>query len=252
METVDERISLNEWLPPWVRYQHVTRYEWLVDFIKGREVIEAACGTGYGSRIMIEGGARRVDSFDLSAEAISRARTEHPLAGLSFEVGDVTALPVPDHSYDVYVSLETIEHVIDDRALLCEVTRVLRAGGRFICSTPNRVLTNPGTSIDDRPFNPHHVREYSAAEFESLMKEYFKDVQLYYQTSYGRRYSGLLGSLGRRLPWLGFRAHQMRKVAGMAWETPQRHYPRIAPADGIPEVLIAVCTVRASLDEGDV
>ena len=47
---------------------------------------------------MIEGGARRVHSFDLSADAISRARTEHQLAGLSFEVGDVTSLPVPDHS----------------------------------------------------------------------------------------------------------------------------------------------------------
>jgi hypothetical protein len=44
----------------------------------------------------------------------------------------------------------------------------------------------------------------------------------------------------------------MRKLAGMAWENPQRHFPRIAPADGIPEVLIAVCTVRAGLDEGDV
>lgn len=252
METVDERISLNEWLPPWVRYQHVTRYEWLVDFVKGRDVIEAACGTGYGSRIMIEGGARRVDSFDLSAETISRASQEHKLAGLTFAVGDATNLPVPDRSYEVYVSLETIEHIKDDRALLREAARVLKTGGILICSTPNRALTNPGTSIDDHPFNPHHVREYTADEFESLMKQFFDDVRLYYQTPYSRRYTGLLGSLGRRLPWLGFRAHQMRKLAGIAWEKRERHFPKAAPADGIPEVLIAVCTAKAGLDEGDV
>ena len=35
METVDERISPNACPPAWVRYQHVTRYEWLVDFING-------------------------------------------------------------------------------------------------------------------------------------------------------------------------------------------------------------------------
>jgi SAM-dependent methyltransferase len=242
MEIVDERISLNEWLPPWVRHQHVTRYEWLVDFIKGRLVIEAACGTGYGSRIMIEGGARRVDSFDLSPETISKARKEHPLEGLNFEVGDVTNLPVPDHSYDLFVSLETIEHIEADRAFLSEVLRVLRPGGRFICSTPNRELTNPGTSIGDHPFNPHHVREYSCAEFESLMKEHFKDVDLYYQTAYGHGYSKFLFSVGRRLPWLGFRMHQLRKLLAIPWERREKHFPKIAPADGVPEVLIAICT----------
>jgi ubiquinone/menaquinone biosynthesis C-methylase UbiE len=176
METVDERISLNEWLPPWVRHQHVTRYEWLVNFVKDRVVIEAACGTGYGSRIMIEGGARRVDSFDLSPETISQARKEHNIPGLNFEVGDATRLPVTDRSYEVYVSLETIEHIEDDRAFLSEAARVLKPGSKFICSTPNRALTNPGTSINDHPFNPHHVREYSSEEFESLMSEYFNSV----------------------------------------------------------------------------
>jgi 2-polyprenyl-3-methyl-5-hydroxy-6-metoxy-1,4-benzoquinol methylase len=241
MEKVDERISLNEWLPPWVRHQHVTRYEWLVDFIKGREVIEAACGTGYGSRIMIEGGALRVDSFDLSAEAISQARRENELPGLNFEIGDVTKLPVADRSYDVYVSLETIEHIVDDRAVLREAVRALKPGGVFICSTPNRALTNPGTTIDDHPFNPHHVREYTASEFESLMGEHYRVVQLYYQTAYSARYSSLLGSVGRSLPWLGFRTHQMRKLLGIPWENARRHYPKAAPADGTPEVLIAVC-----------
>lgn len=241
METVDERISLDEWLPPWVRYQHVTRYEWLVDLIKGCEVIEAACGTGYGSRIMIEGGARRVDSFDLSPETISKARKDHDIEGLNFEVGDATNLPVPDRSYDVYVSLETIEHIENDRAFLSEAARVLKPGGKLICSTPNRALTNPGTSIGDHPFNPHHVREYTYAEFELLMREYFKVVQLYYQTPYSALYGNLLGSVGRRLPWFGFRVHQLRKLLGIPWENPKRHFPKAAPADGIPEVLIAVC-----------
>ena len=114
----------------------------------------------------------------------------------------MTSLPCPSRITldDVYVSLETIEHVVDDRALLCEVARVLRAGAGSVRPTSNRVLTNPGTSIDDRPFNPHHVREYSAAEFESLMKEHFKDVQLYYQTSYGRRYSRASRLVGEEAP----------------------------------------------------
>jgi hypothetical protein len=65
---------------------------------------------------------------------------------------------------------------------------------------------------------------------------------LYYQTSYGRLYSSLLGSVGRRVPYFGFRLHQLRKLIGIPWENPKRHFPKPSPADGIPEVLIAVCT----------
>lgn len=242
MALVDERVSLDQWMPPWIRYQHIARYEWALAFVEGRNVVEAACGTGYGSEMILKGGARRVDCFDVSEEAINAARKRYKAKELHFETADVTQLPVADDSYDVFVSLETIEHVDDDRGFVTEVRRVLKPGGKFICSTPNRALTNPGTSINDRPFNPFHVREYTLNELESLLRPYFDRFDLYYQSRYGISYGKLLGSIGRRFPRLAVRLHQGRKVLGIPWENLERHIPKPLPVDGEPEILIAVCT----------
>lgn len=231
------------WTPPWIRHEHLGRYEWACTLIGGCRVIDAACGTGYGAQMMAQRGAVRVDGFDVSAEAVRQARSSYPETDiLRFAVADVTRLPVPDDSYDAYVCFETIEHVGDDHALLTEAARVLRPGGKLICSTPNRDLLDPGTSIDDRPFNPFHVREYTPGEFDSLLREHFQTVSRFGQTCYGRRYGKLLDAVGRSLPRLAVRMHQVRKLCGIPWESRQKHYPAEITDDRVPEVLIAVVT----------
>jgi len=60
--------------------------------------------------------------------------------------------------------------------VLAEVARVLKPGGRFVCSTPNRRLLDPGTRITDRPFNPFHMREYTHADLDALLREFFASI----------------------------------------------------------------------------
>lgn len=246
MPILVERITGWSRIAPWLWYQHVARYQWASQFAKGCKVIDAACGTGYGSKIVLDNGAERYDGFDLSVDAISEARRLYDIEGLRFERGDVTCLPVEGHSYDLYVSIETIEHVENDRAFLAEVVRVLKPGGKFICSTPNRALMNPGTSITDRPFNPYHVREYTSDELQDLLHQYFPSVALFGQTHFDRRYCHMLGGIGRRVPRLAVRLHQARKVLGAPWERPERHYPGPIQTIGHPEILIAMCSTGNS------
>jgi SAM-dependent methyltransferase len=47
-------------------------------------------------------------------------------------------LPYPDHAFDVILSNEVIEHVQDDRAVISEMVRALRPGGRLVLFCPNR------------------------------------------------------------------------------------------------------------------
>lgn len=233
-----ERLEVHGWTPPWLRHQHEARYDWACEYGRGEVVLDAACGTGYGS-MRLAGSAKRVVSLDISMDAVIEARRAGP--DMTALVGDASRFPFDDASFGVFVSFETIEHVSDDVAYVREARRVLRNGGVFLCSTPNRVLVNPGNTITDRPFNPYHVREYSSAEFESVLRSSFSDVEVLGQSRFTARYSRALGAIGRQWKMAGVRVHQLRKLAGLPFEHRSRHEPyRPAPHEEA-EVLVAIC-----------
>jgi 2-polyprenyl-3-methyl-5-hydroxy-6-metoxy-1,4-benzoquinol methylase len=103
--------------------------------VKGLKVLEIGCGRGAFARYLAEQGAD-VWAADFSPVAV--AETEKLLAARGRAlVADVQALPFPDESFDLVVSLETLEHVPDPKKGLAELVRVTRRGGRLIVTTPN-------------------------------------------------------------------------------------------------------------------
>jgi ubiquinone/menaquinone biosynthesis C-methylase UbiE len=233
-----ERMEVQGWSPPWLRHQHEARYDWARQYCRGESVLDAACGTGYGSRRLAQ-TARRVVSLDIALDAVADARRTSP--GVKAVLGDATHLPFPDASFGVFVSFETIEHIPDDKTYVAEARRILVPGGTFVCSTPNRLLVNPGNTISDRPFNPFHVREYSAAELDSVLRTAFGSVEMLGQSVYSDGYARLLGAVGRRSKKAGVRLHQLRKLAGMPLERRSRHEPVSPLPRNEPEVLLAIC-----------
>ncbi len=226
-----ERLALDRFSSPWLRNQHLARYRWAAVRATGLRVLDTACGTGYGSRILAEAGARHVVSMDVSAEA----------SGAAFVRADATRLPARNRAFDLYVSFETLEHVEDDRTLLTEARRVLAPGGTFLCSTPNRDFLSPGLTLHDRPRNPYHVREYSIIEFDALLGSVFRRVGLFGQTWFSERHQKLLARAGRRSNLLSVRLHQLSNLAHLPWESEKRHWPAPLDGAGAPEVVIAVC-----------
>jgi len=98
-------------------------------------VLEIGCGRGAFAKHLVGAGADVV-AADFSPAAVGLARQ---LVGDSCEtlVADVQAIPFPDESFDLVVSLETLEHVTDPALGLAELVRVTRRGGRLIVTTPN-------------------------------------------------------------------------------------------------------------------
>src|SRR3954447_26103053 len=64
-----ERIDAG-WIPPWLRYQHESRYAWAAERCRGLAVLDCACANGYGSRMLIDAGAARVCGVDVELEAV--------------------------------------------------------------------------------------------------------------------------------------------------------------------------------------
>ena len=237
-----ERLALSRFASPWLRNQHLARYRWAAGFAAGKRVLDLACGSGYGSAVLRAGGARRVVSADRSAEAFFEAKAPGSGAGtLVGSLADASRLPFRDRSFDLYVSFETIEHVADDRAVVREARRVLAPGGLFLCSTPERRVISPGRTLEARPENPWHVREYARPEFEALLTAAFSEVTWLGQTPCSRRWAAALACLARLSPRAARRAHQLRNIVRLPIERESRHAPyQLTGADGLPEVLIAV------------
>jgi SAM-dependent methyltransferase len=153
---------------------HLKRYLFAAFWCRGREVLDAACGVGYGSAELGKTAAR-VLGVDVNEEAVAYARSRYAAQNVEFEVMDLAALALDDASYDTVCAFEAIEHVSDQAAVLGELARVLRPSGTFIASTPRAERTT------DSPENPFHTVEYAPGDFEQLLGGFFERVELYGQ-----------------------------------------------------------------------
>ena len=117
---------------------HLARYDFASEFLKGLIVLDVACGPGYGSALLLDRGAKKVFGCDISEDKINNARKEFTHPGAAFIIGDATCLPFEESSFDAVVSMETIEHLVNYKSYLKECRRVLKNNGIFICSTPYR------------------------------------------------------------------------------------------------------------------
>jgi len=154
-----------------VEIEHLHRYFVARDLCRGRDVLDVACGEGYGSALLAQ-VARSVTGLDYDGPAVSHARQAFAADALFFAQGDATRLPFKDASFDAVVSFETIEHFAAHDAFLAEIRRVLRPGGLLVASSPDRdFYSGPGSQP-----NPFHVRELNRAEFCALLGGHFAHV----------------------------------------------------------------------------
>jgi ubiquinone/menaquinone biosynthesis C-methylase UbiE len=158
--------------------EHVARYAFARRYAHGKRVLDAGCGTGYGSAELAQ-SAPEVTGVDIAADAIEYASANYPIAGLRFLEASCTAIPFPAESFDLLIAFEVIEHLTDHRAFLDECARVLTREGLLIVSSPNkryyaetRAATGP---------NPFHEHEFEVEEFVRELQRVFPNVRLLLQ-----------------------------------------------------------------------
>ena len=159
-----------------IEIEHLHRYFLARDSARGLDVLDIACGEGYGSALLAQ-VAHSVLGVDVSDEAVAFAQGAYRRDNLRFVRGDGREIPAADASIDLVVSFETLEHLYEQERLVAEFRRVLRPGGLLIISTPDRNVYSPDGSVP----NPHHVRELDQGEFLDLLRPAFPMVRLFLQ-----------------------------------------------------------------------
>jgi len=158
-----------------IEAEHLARYRWVSQIAAGRRVLDAGCGTAYGSALLAQAGAVEVIGVDRASDVLDSARPQMPDL-VVLEEGDVATLPYADGRFDLVVCFEVIEHLEEPGRALDEFRRVLSPDGVLAVSSPNRDVYPPG--------NPHHVHEYTPGELEQELLGRFTFVRLERQSTW--------------------------------------------------------------------
>jgi 2-polyprenyl-3-methyl-5-hydroxy-6-metoxy-1,4-benzoquinol methylase len=159
--------------------ESIQRVDFALPWCKGRRVLDAGCGSGYGAHYLAANGAAEVVAVDVSDDAIAEASRQYRRANLRFETCDLERLDAQAFAgpFNVVVNLETLPHLAAPEKFLCGVTAAMAADGVLICSIPNGELVK----TDDRgkPLYRYQHRTYSADEFKAMLAAHFATVTLF-------------------------------------------------------------------------
>jgi SAM-dependent methyltransferase len=174
----------------------------------GLRVLDLGCRAGALTQHYATGND--VVGVDVDRDALARAEER---LGISTAWVDVEArLPFADAAFDVVVAGELFEHLADPAAVVADVRRVLRPGGRLVGSVPNafrlkaRLRFLAGRDPDP---DPTHLQMFSPGSLRALFRG-FDDVRIRFA----------VGRYVRWNPQLMARVMLFHAVSGARGETP--------------------------------
>jgi len=120
--------------------------------LAGADILDVGCGTGWLLRFFasLRADPSRLHGIDLVPERIQFARAQSPM--LDLRVGDATALPYRDESFDLvcqFTALSSFTDLTSQRRFASEMTRVLRPGGHVLWLEITRQLKGARTRAVD-------------------------------------------------------------------------------------------------------
>lgn len=153
--------------------EHLHRYAIALDLVQNKEVLDIACGEGYGANLLSVRAAH-VTGLDKDDAVIKQASTRYKKDNLRFITGNAEELSLPAGEYDIVTSFETIEHVANQSKMIAELKKMLKPGGLLIISTPNKKMYSDETGRR----NPYHVKELYEEAFTGMLRQHFRNIEI--------------------------------------------------------------------------
>lgn len=178
--TLDDERTYPETADQATFQHHLARYRFALEQIgQGERVLDAGCGTGYGTHLLSEKSTFTL-GIDYAPQALEYARRNYAAANLAFAVMNCHRLAVADSSFDRVISFEVFEHLEHADEFLAECHRVLRPGGRLILSTPNRASWDVHMRAIQQEYE-YHINMVDKSALRAALRKHFAEVELYGQ-----------------------------------------------------------------------
>lgn len=160
-------------------FEHLHRYAIVLEMVKDKNVLDIACGEGYGTNILSK-KAKHITGVDIDQPTIEKAKNKYKSTNIEFVCSSALHTPFPDNNFELITCFETIEHLDNHSSFIKELKRILRPDGVLIISTPEKSVYSdlPGYK------NPFHIKELYGHEFKSLIRSYFNNSSFFTQYSF--------------------------------------------------------------------
>lgn len=211
-----------------IEHHHKVRYERAMKWAKGKNVLDAACGCGYGTSMLSE-VAERVTGWDVGPEAIAHARKHYARPNNSFLQMDLQR-DIRGSLFDTIVSLETLEHLDQPvEETIRKFYEILRPGGILVFSHPAHEKRNKNIYHKWFDLDPKVVLNVTkqAGFVVEKSEELWADHKRYsYHMVVARKTVGIKLDVGGGFrPASGYKILDCRDAPGVdyvcpAWETP--------------------------------
>jgi ubiquinone biosynthesis O-methyltransferase len=140
---------------------HMRRYETATRYVKGKRVLDIACGTGYGSQILSHAGAIAVVGVDICSETIKYAKKHYQESNVEFVCANAEQFEWCQQ-FDVVVSFETIEHVFHPDRFLDQLRSLMVPEGKLLLSVPLG---------ETRHIDRYHLHAFSQDDMFALIEK---------------------------------------------------------------------------------
>jgi len=156
--------------------EDLTRLAAIVGALPPGSALDLGCGGGHVAYLLapLMGDVTAYDLSDAMLATVEAEAARRGLGNLSTRQGSVDALPWPDQSFDLVVSRYSAHHWHNVAAGLREARRVLKPGGLAVfmdAVAPQSPLLDTWLQALELLRDPSHVRDYSVAEWRSLLGE---------------------------------------------------------------------------------